>query len=338
MYYTFIMKYIKTDWDIPYFNMAFEQYLLENGKFSGGYFFFYIHRPSVIIGSHQNTYREINYGYIKDCGIIVARRLSGGGAVYHDGGNLNFSFVLDRRGNDGIDFARYTRPVIKALNDLGCPCELSGRNDLLAGGRKFSGNAEYRNASKILHHGTLMFDVDIAAMTEALSVDSEKFSDKAVDSVRSRVVNLKDMLPAGFTVEKLRDALIKEFCRDDGGGEYTLTAADTAAVEKLAAEKFSRAEYNFGSRVPFSVVKKRKFPAGLISAEFNVKNNRIELISITGDYFADGDVREAEDTLSGCEYSESAVAARLASLGGGKGFDGLISGLNTAEFISLLFS
>ncbi|MBR4256441.1 MAG: lipoate--protein ligase family protein, partial [Clostridia bacterium] len=187
------MKIYKNEITDPYFNLASEQYLLDTEE--DDVFMLWRNRPSVIIGRNQNAYAEINRGFVTDNDIAVVRRLTGGGAVFHDLGNINFTFITKKGGADALDFARFCQPVIDALRALGVPAELSGRNDMTADGRKFSGNAQCVYNGRVMHHGTLLFDADMNSMAGALNVDPEKMKSKGVKSVRARVCNLREFLP-----------------------------------------------------------------------------------------------------------------------------------------------
>ena len=326
------MKYIKTDWSIPYWNMAFEDYLMNTASFDDDYVFFYIHKPSIIVGKHQNTYAEINETYVKEHEIIVARRISGGGAVYHDGGNLNFSFVFRRREGEMIDFQKYTLPVIAALKELGIESELSGRNDILIDGKKFSGNAQLMNKTKVLHHGTLMFDVDIEALVNALNVSQLKIESKAIESVRSRVANLKDSLSTEITIDAFREHLIRSFYQNVDFEEYRLTEHDLAETEKRVLEKYGTWEHNFGASPDFAITKRKKYDAGIVEAHINVSEGVIEAIKIYGDFFFTGSIEELEHNLIGAQFSEDGIGRRLDEIA----FDNVIVNLKRAELIDLL--
>ncbi len=328
------MKYIKTNYDIPFYNMALEEYLLKNDEFKDDYCFFYINSPSVIIGSHQNAYSEVNMKYARENNIYIARRLSGGGAVYHDKGNLNYSFVLNKENGAGmkIDFAPYTAPIITTLLRLGVKSELSGRNDILVDNKKISGNAQTAYKNKLLHHGTLMVDVDVTAMLNVLNVSEMKISSKAIDSVRSRVLNLKSLLPSGFDTFALRDELIKTYFRGKEYGEYTLDKKDTDNINTMVKEKFSTNEYNLSQKAPFGVVKRKKFTAGIIEAGFNVKNNRIEGISFCGDFFENDSIRQLEGILSNVPFNQKDIKERLLNINAGD----YIANLTNDELIELI--
>ncbi|MBR4394995.1 MAG: lipoate--protein ligase [Eubacteriaceae bacterium] len=327
------MKYIKTNWDIPYYNMALEEHLTGDEGMDDDYVFFYIHSPSIIIGRYQNAYAEVNEGFVRERGIHVARRISGGGAVYHDRGNLNYSFIVNSNGSKKIDFARFTEPVIRTLEDLGIKAHLSGRNDLCVGERKFSGNAQYINSRKVLHHGTLLFDENIEDMVSALNVSDLKIKSKAVDSVRSRVINLKELMNEDITIEDFRDRLVRTFFLGGDVDEYVLTDKDMERVDELVKTKFSLREYNYGERPSFSVEKERKFTAGIFHAGFDVKKGIIADFSLSGDFFANRDFSDIIAGLKGVRFTEEAVREYLEA----GGFEGAIANFSVEEFVSLLF-
>ena len=305
------MKYIETNWDIPYYNMAFENYIMNRDDLADDFVFFYIHKPSIIVGKHQNTYAEINQAFVDARNVIVSRRISGGGAVYHDKGNLNFSFIFNRKKADKIDFKTYTMPVIKALKKLGIESELSGRNDILIEGKKFSGNAQLMNKTKVLHHGTLMFDVVIEDLIDALNVSQLKIESKAIESVRSRVANLKDYLSQDMTIREFKDHLIKSFYEEVDFEEYVLTAEDIEAVEKSVQETFSTWEYNYGRSPDFAIVKKKRYDAGIVEAHLNVSEGCIQQIKIYGDFFFTGELGDLEGRLVGLRYNEEDIRKHI---------------------------
>lgn len=323
------MEYIPTNWSIPYYNMAFEEYVLENPDFSGDYVFFYIHEPSVIIGKHQNAAAEINMEYARTHNIYIARRLSGGGAVYHDGGNLNFSFIARRRANQFVDFEPFTTPIITALASLGVSASLSGRNDLLIDGKKFSGNAQCLWREQVLSHGTLMLDVNVAEMLSVLTPNVLKLTSKAIESVRSRVANLNDYLPEPMSAESLRSYLVSAFFPDGQIRERRLTATDIAAVEEKVKSKFGCWSYNIAPALSYSNVKTRKFPAGLITAGFDVGRGAIERISFSGDFFVNRPLEILEQRLLGVRIEEDALSRAI-------GIQDVIVGLSTADICELL--
>ena len=193
------MLYINNTSNDPYFNMALDEYVVKHLDPSNDYFYFYINRPTVVIGRNQNTIEEVNLDYVKEHDIIVVRRMSGGGAVYHDMGNINFSFVVDYRKEDFNSMERFAKAIVKALSKFGIMAEFTGRNDITIDRKKFSGNAQYVTRNRILHHGTLLFDSDLSVLSKALNVKPEKIKSKGIKSVKSRVTNIKSI----YLIKKL---------------------------------------------------------------------------------------------------------------------------------------
>jgi lipoate---protein ligase len=190
----------------PYFNMALEEHLLRN--FSANIFMLWRNNNAIVVGKHQNTLAEINLDFVKQQNIKVVRRLSGGGTVFHDLGNLNFTFIENGEGEELINFRKYTQPILDVLAQLGVEARFEGRNDLTINGLKFSGNAEHVFRKRTLHHGTLLFSSQISDLTQALNVDPEKFKDKAVKSVRSRVTNISDHLKVKMDVKEFANRIM----------------------------------------------------------------------------------------------------------------------------------
>ncbi|MFR6312341.1 lipoate--protein ligase [Anaerofustis stercorihominis] len=329
------MKYIKTRWNIPYYNMAFENYVMNNDDFKDDYVFFYIHSPSIIVGKHQNTIEEINSKYVKENDIIVARRNTGGGAVYHDEGNLNFSFITTKKEDENeIDFKKYTLPIINALKKLGVDAYLSGRNDILVDGKKISGNAQGLNKNKVLHHGTLMFNVDVEALVNSLNVSQMKIESKAIKSVKSRVLNIKDVLDIKMDIYQFKDFILDEIFSEMDMEEYRLTDKDYENIEKLVKDKYGTWEFNYGYSPKFSIKNKKKFESsGLIEVMLDVKSGIIEDIKISGDYFSVKETDELENMINGFNYREDDIKSLLETIK----LDDYITNIKNEEFISLLF-
>lgn len=305
------MKYIKTDYRIPAYNMAMED-LIINYLPEDDYLTFYIHDPSIIIGRHQNTLEEINEEYVREKGIHVQRRLSGGGAVYHDHGNLNFSFIVRGSRDDVNHFDVLTLPVIKTLEKLGVKAELSGRNDILIDGKKFSGNAQYFHNGRLLQHGTIMLNSEMSELANALKVKPIKIESKGVKSVRSRVTNIMDYLEdKTLTVEQFKDLLLETIGEIYPLEEYVLTDEEKVIHNRLVEEKFKTWEWNYGKSPKFNVSKMEKFPSGIIDARIDVEEGLIEDIKIYGDFFVREDISTLEDHLRGVKYTKEDVLKAL---------------------------
>ena len=229
----------------PYFNLATEEYFLKN--FKEDFFMLWRSKPSVVVGKHQNALAEINHEFVQKNNIPVARRLSGGGTVFHDPGNVNFTFIRNVEKISEVNFKVFTVPVVEALKKLGVDAYTTGRNDLLIDGKKISGNAEHVHRNRVLHHGTLLFDSHLEALKGTLKVDLSKFQDKAVQSNRSEVTNIANYLPNPISVEEFTGYLFDEISRNYPEFQvYELTSEDVEAIEKLSLEKYQTWEWIFG--------------------------------------------------------------------------------------------
>lgn len=297
----------------PSINIALETYLVENRLVDEPILLFYINEPSIIIGRNQNTIAEVNQAYIEEKGIHVVRRMSGGGAVYHDLGNFSFCFIKDADGSFR-DFGKFTQPVIEALHQMGVEgAELKGRNDLLIGDKKFSGNAMYEKNGRMTAHGTILFDADLEEVTKALKPRKEKIESKGIQSVRSRVTNIKPFVSEQYknmTTEEFRDSLLLEiFGVSDRSQvkEYHLTEEDWAKVEAIRQERFGNWEWNYGHSPESSIEHSHKFPFGLVEYKLNVEEAKIKTIRIFGDFFGLGEIRDVEQALVGVPFEKDAV-------------------------------
>lgn len=297
-----------------YFNIASEEYLLQ--KFpKEEIFLLYVNAPSIIIGKFQNTLAEINLDFVNEQKIKVVRRMSGGGAVYHDLGNLNFSFHTLLEGNDFMDFAKFTEPVVSLLNSLHVPAKLEGRNDLLVDGKKFSGNAKLAKQGKMIQHGTILIDSEMSVLSDALKVNPLKFVDKAVKSNRSRVTNLIEYLPHETTTSSFKQLFVQEILKKNPDGKiYEYTAEDIAAIEKSVTEKYATWDWNFGSSPNYNFKKAIKVPAGFIELHLDVHKGHIENVKIFGDFFASSAIEELENKLIGVKHDLKEIEAILSAV------------------------
>ncbi|ALC91933.1 lipoate--protein ligase [Bacillus sp. FJAT-18017] len=296
----------------PRINLAIEEYALKNLDINETYLLFYINGPSIIIGKNQNTVEEINTDYVEANGIHVVRRLSGGGAVYHDLGNLNFSFITKDDGESFHNFRKFTEPVVAALNRLGVNAELSGRNDLVVDGRKISGNAMFSTRGRMFSHGTLMLDSEIDAVVSALKVKKDKIESKGIKSVRSRVANISEFLDKKITMEEFRSLLLNYiFDGADHIPEYKLTDSDWEKIHQLSKERYQNWDWNYGKSPKFNLQRSHRFPVGSIDLRLEVDKGKIENCKIYGDFFGVGDVNEIEKKLKGIRYERSEIEKAL---------------------------
>mgnify|MGYP001405686659 FL=1 len=301
------MIYIKNDDNRPQFNLALEQYVFENLDQFDEIFLLWINEPSIIVGKNQNTIQEINLDYIKENNINVVRRLSGGGAVYHDYGNLNYTIISKSKNTSAFNFEAFSQPVIEVLADLGINAEFTGRNDITIDGRKFCGNAQYMRKDRVLHHGAMLFDTDLTVLGDALKVSKDKIASKGVKSVRSRVTNIIDHLGEKITIEDFKQLLLDHMFKDMGIQEYKLTEEDYQNINKLMEERYNTWEWNFGESPKFNIEKSRRYPSGKIETKIDVKDGIIKSIKIYGDFFGGGEISTVEDKLKGIKYKEDEI-------------------------------
>lgn len=291
------MKYIKLVSTNPYYNLAVEEYLLNNSD--DDIFMLWQNSPTVVIGRNQNAYAEVKLDYAKDNGIFVSRRITGGGAVYHDLGNINYTFITSESKAKALDYAYFTRPIIDALASLGLNCNLSGRNDIECDGKKFSGNAQYSSNGRILHHGTLLFDTDVSVLSSVLKVDKEKLEYKAVKSHKSRVVNLLTLLDKKISVGEFIEH-IEKYVLENLGAQIS-SVEDNAEITRLY-ERNSSEEWIYSSKrylTDYTVHKRKKYSFGIVNVEIKLAKDIIEDIVISGDFFGLGDINELEAKLKG---------------------------------------
>jgi len=299
----------------PSINLAIEEYVLKNLGEDESYLLFYINEPSIIIGKNQNTIEEINTEYVEENGIKVVRRLSGGGAVYHDLGNLNFSFITKDDGESFHNFKKFTEPVIKALAKMGVKAEISGRNDIIAEGRKISGNAQFSTKGKMFSHGTLLFNSEMDHIVSALKVRKDKIESKGIKSIRSRVANIIEFLNEPMTIEEFRLELLNNIFEGVPQiPEYVLTEEDWKNIYKLSEERYQTWEWNYGKSPKFNLQHSKRFPVGLIEFCLEVNKGIIESCKIYGDFFGVGDIVDIEEKLVGVPFEKSAITACLSQL------------------------
>ncbi|MDO5552892.1 MAG: lipoate--protein ligase [Planctomycetia bacterium] len=286
----------------PYFNLALEEILLHRADVEP-VLLLWQNEPTIVLGRYQNTFGELNLEFVRERDLHVVRRLTGGGAVYHDLGNLNYSILSpSRQGSCEIDFTQFIQPVCTVLKSAGLPVESSGRNDLIVNGRKISGSAQMRVRGRVLHHGTLLFDVRLDDMACALRVAPDKFQSKAVASVRSRVTNIKESLPPGSPLRTVADFKRLLQTKLTGFGAIQARSLDPAlfaAAEKLAGAKYATWSWNFGQSPASDFHFAKRFSWGKIELYLHVVHGLIAGGEVRGDFFAAGDPNDVITRLTG---------------------------------------
>ena len=320
------MRFFIDDSNDPAFNLALEETLC--AEFPEPVLMLWRNRPSVIVGRNQNTLAEVNTAFVREHNIDVVRRMTGGGAVYHDLGNVNYSFIIHERRPEPDSFALFARPVVACLRSLGVPAEFSGRNDILADGRKISGSAQCCMKDRTLFHGTLLFDLEMEMLEKVLTPGKAKIESKGIRSVRARVANLKEFLP-GMTTEDFLAALTEKLTPVAAPPE-PIPAPWLEKAGKLADERYRKWEWNYTSPFEFDWENAARFPAGTVDVKIKIAEGRIGSIRITGDFFGDAGV--IEKRLTGIPFDRESVADALKTLEPGKA----ITGLSISEFLSLI--
>lgn len=299
------MFYLESPSTDPYFNLALEEYLFEHMDRTREYFMLWQNDNTIVVGKYQNTAEEINASYVQAHGIRVARRLSGGGAVYHDKGNLNFTFIVNQAEHSEFEFQIFAQPVLHALEHLGVHAEFNGRNDLTIDGRKFSGNSQYTKGGRLLHHGCIMLDSNLAAVADALRVKEAKFDSKSVKSVRSRVTTINEHAPRPISMEEFRSTLRTCILKHNVLEPLVLAESDLSAIQKLRDEKYATWEWNYGRSPAYHMRREKKFPAGLVTAYLQAEGERIKSVRFFGDFFGSDELSKLEYAMVSLKLDET---------------------------------
>lgn len=297
----------------PAFNLAAEEYLLRSCR--ENVFMLWRNRKAIVVGCNQNSLAQINADAVRRENIPVIRRISGGGAVYHDMGNINYTFIATDRFRRGLSYRDYLAPVRDFLRRMGIDAQFEGRSDLSVHGLKISGNAQHRHRDKVLHHGTILFDVDLTALTRCLQATPEKFRDKAIDSVRKPVANIGPYLDAGTTAERFMEQMMTDVQCAGGGRRAVFSRADRHAIGRLVDEKYARWEWNFGRSPKYQFLKTIKTVGGVLDIRMTVHSGIIRDIQILSDNPVGRRVSELESALVGCPHRFSDMARMVTGLG-----------------------
>lgn len=315
-----------------YFNMAAEEFFLD--RCVDDVLMLWQNKNTIVVGKNQNTLSEIDVDFVKEQGIDVVRRLTGGGAMYQDVGNLNFTYIFNNSGEWYSDFSRFTTPVIRALKNVGVSAELSGRNDITVNGKKISGNAQTVHNNRIMHHGTLLLNSDVSVLSKALHPDREKIKSKGIASVSSRVANINDFLPTPVSVDRIigeiRNSVIQEY---PDLTDYEISDNDSRQIKELAEKKYKTWEWNYGYSPKYNFTKKGKYSGGIVECSFQVKNGIITNAKINGDFFGVADINDIESALIGVKHTPDEIRAILEKID----LNSYFTGISIDELIPVMF-
>lgn len=317
----------------PAFNLAAEQYVFESLPKDKNYFMLWQNDNAVIIGKYQNTFAEINQPYVEAHKIKVVRRLSGGGAVYHDLGNLNYTYITDAGELETLNMRVFCEPIVKALAEFGVTAEINGRNDMTIHGKKFSGNAQYIRHGRVMHHGTLLYNSDLSAVSKALQVDPEKIRAKGMESVRSRVTNIRRYLKDDVPLFAFREMLLAFIRRGTESEEYAFSEKDIREIERIKQERYDTWEWNYGKSPECSILKSARVEGcGIIEVYLETDHSLITDVSFRGDFFSTRDPEELVPNFIGKKPDADGFSQALEGIDVEKFF----TGLTKEQMLSLL--
>ncbi len=325
------MRYMHNRHTDPAFNLAAEEWLLRNTHTD--IFMLWRNAPAVIVGRNQNTAAEIDQEFVRQRGIAVIRRLTGGGAVFHDLGNVNFSFIQLGNQSRHLDFHRFTTPILEALRAMGVNCQFEGRNDLVIDGHKFSGNAQFMEKDRVLHHGTLLFSAQMTDLSGALKVNPVKYADKAVKSVKKRVTNIASHLPQPMAVEDFIHRVMDHVSGGASTAELGLRPDEEAGIADLVRTKYGTWEWNFGASPDYGFTRGTRTQGGVVEVHLDVHHGHIRGARIFGDFFGTRPVAELEKILAGVRHEPGAILDALR----GVAVCEFIRDVNAADFVDCLF-
>lgn len=325
------MRYLRNPNTDPYYNMAFDEYCLESLPIDEPVFYLWQNRPAVIVGFNQEVNTEVHLEYLRDHDIALVRRVTGGGAVYHDLGNLNYT-IVGRSEDLERDYPEYASLMMKALQDMGIPATLSGRNDILVEGRKVSGFAKRVCRNRLMVHGTLMYDVDLDVLMQVLCPPATKLQSKGIASVRSRVANLCEYLPQPTDIQQFARRLEEILSRHYADEEYLMQPEELESIRQLADEKFRRWEWNYGRSPKATLSHSARLACGTVEVHLTLAENRIATCRFGGDFLGNLPASEIEKALQGVIYEADALRQCLSKVAVGDYFDGV----EAEELITLM--
>lgn len=325
------VHYLETNSNDPCYNLAFEEHVLKTRN-EGEWLILWQNANTIVVGLNQNTEEEINRPFVDAHGITVVRRTTGGGAVYHDMGNLNYSFISNLGDAQTLTMERFTGPVCQVLSGMGANAEASGRNDITIDGKKVSGVAQRIVGERILHHGTLLFDSDAAMISGALKADPAKFSSKSAKSVRSRVGNIRAELSEDMSLPEFWSRLLAELT-SDGMIREQLSAEELESIRRQADEKYRSWDWTYGHSPKYGFKNRLRFPGGTLEVELDVRDGHIEDAVFHGDFMAVNDCKPAAKALKGVRFDRKDVSSALSDLN----ISAMFGGVTTDDILTVIF-
>lgn len=319
-------KFIRSNITNPYFNIASEEYLLKNTD--GYYVYLWRNDKSVIVGNNQNTLLEVNLKKAQEKKVKTVRRLTGGGTVFHDLNNICYTVIAPYE-KDKSNFSTFAEPLVNFLKGLGLNATFSGRNDVLIGEKKVSGNAQVVYKNRLLHHGTVLFDTDLSVLNEVLIPNALKTQSKGVKSVKARVTNIKDHLKSKITIDEFFDKLCKFF--GENLPTYQFTNEDLDKINILVENKYSTYEWNIGYSPKGNTRFDARLSFGTLTLTFDLIDGFINNAEIFGDFFTKGDIKTITDKLNGKTFTKEDFENAL------QGIEDIILGANLNEILNAIF-
>ncbi len=327
------MIYLESKSNDPSYNIAFEEYAFTEIAKRDDVFILWINEPCIVVGKNQNTAQEINQKYCDENGIKIVRRISGGGAVYHDLNNLNYTIISNEKSKVNFDFKSLSQPVINTLKTMDVASEFTGRNDLVIDGQKFCGNAQHIKGNRVMHHGCILYDVDLGVLSKALTVSQDKIESKGKKSVVSRVTNIKPHLKDNtLTIDDFKNRLKDYMNSVYDMTEYELTEEEEKAVLEIKARRNDSWDWVYGKNPEFTMKRERRFPSGGVEANLLVRENHIEQVKFYGDFFGVKDVDELAEKLVGIKYDRDSIKSAIMEID----IDSYFMGVTLDEIIELL--
>lgn len=307
------MIYIETNSMDPYFNFALEYYFMREHNLDDDIFLFWRTDITLMIGRYQNIIEEINHAYAKEKNMNIVRRQSGGGTIFTDPNGWQFSFIVKTPKNEPIDFTKYTKPIIEALNKMGVEAYFNDRNDILVNGKKISGNAQHRTPEYTLHHGSILFNTDLEELVKSITVSEEKIISKGIKSIRQRVTNVAEHMEKKISSVEFKQEMLKHLLKDFNK-TYEPTTDDIKRINEIADEVFRNWEWNYGNSPEYQIIKSNRFKGGKVQFCLNVDKGYITQCEVFGDFFCSGDINTLTNCLIGCAYKEDDIRCALESI------------------------